>query len=440
MAQVLSAFTLSLTVIFMGASLWLASPFSSSSSSCLSPSSSSTSSCSLSSSTRSAWQTTCAAPLQKRVRTPWTPSHLPQTMTLRKHDFKNNPKEQHVLNFQVVHWIMQLTMLIALRCRLHLCSSPDQKTCFQEHPTPSQTLNTPNAPHPPATQHLTQHPTTAQQPNTRPSTQHRTTEPPNTPTPDPTAQHPNNPSCGKPHPMEGKEGSTTEKKREKRNSTQRRRPGSTAQQKTREKAARPSTPPKGGAVKAAPPCWNVDLTRTPNRCKGTAIRPAWNVEVVPKRKYFRFRPARTFACSTRRDDALSAGPPGKRFSMDQQQQQTVTCATTCGSGQGNGTFDSCRKLGEIFQNCEETQQISKIQFRIPKPLHRKSIFELSREVPLWFSSSCFYFLFFSFFFSFFSFLLMFSLFSSLFSFSQRNRKISETWHVKTFITLIHVTI
>ena len=27
----------------------------------------------------------------------------------------------------------QLTMLITLRCRLHRCSSPDQKTCFQEH-------------------------------------------------------------------------------------------------------------------------------------------------------------------------------------------------------------------------------------------------------------------------------------------------------------------
>ena len=46
------------------------SPFSSTSSSCLSPSSSSTSSCPLSASTRSAWQTTCAASLQKKVRTP----------------------------------------------------------------------------------------------------------------------------------------------------------------------------------------------------------------------------------------------------------------------------------------------------------------------------------------------------------------------------------
>ena len=43
--------------------------------SCLSPSSSSTSSCSLSSSTRRSRQT-CAASLQKRLRTPWTPSLL----------------------------------------------------------------------------------------------------------------------------------------------------------------------------------------------------------------------------------------------------------------------------------------------------------------------------------------------------------------------------
>ena len=69
-------------VIHMAHSLWLASPLSTStSSSCLSPSSSSTSSCSLSSCTRSAWQTTCAAPLQKRVRTPWTPSSLTQVMS-----------------------------------------------------------------------------------------------------------------------------------------------------------------------------------------------------------------------------------------------------------------------------------------------------------------------------------------------------------------------
>ena len=51
------------------------SPFSSACSPCLSPSSSSTSSCSLSSTTRSSWQT-CAAPLQKRVRTPLMPPPL----------------------------------------------------------------------------------------------------------------------------------------------------------------------------------------------------------------------------------------------------------------------------------------------------------------------------------------------------------------------------
>ena len=71
MAQVLSAFTFSPTVIFHGRilfdsllhSLLLPLP-----PVCHRPSSS-TSSCSLSSTTRSSWQT-CAAPLQKRVRTP----------------------------------------------------------------------------------------------------------------------------------------------------------------------------------------------------------------------------------------------------------------------------------------------------------------------------------------------------------------------------------
>ena len=65
------------TVIFMGAPLWLVSFSTSTFSSCQSPSSSSTSSCSLSSTTRSSWQT-CAAPLQKIIRTPWTPSPLTQ--------------------------------------------------------------------------------------------------------------------------------------------------------------------------------------------------------------------------------------------------------------------------------------------------------------------------------------------------------------------------
>ena len=69
MAQVLSAFTF-IHSHPHGLLLDSTSPLStSSSSSCLSPSSSSTSSCSLSSPTRRAWQT-CAAPLQKGVRTP----------------------------------------------------------------------------------------------------------------------------------------------------------------------------------------------------------------------------------------------------------------------------------------------------------------------------------------------------------------------------------
>ena len=80
MAQVLSAFIVTHGHIHGRTSLTRFSPSASSSSSCLSPSSSSTSSCSLSSTTRSSWQT-CAAPLQKRVRTPWTPSPLSQPVT-----------------------------------------------------------------------------------------------------------------------------------------------------------------------------------------------------------------------------------------------------------------------------------------------------------------------------------------------------------------------
>ena len=47
-----------------------------------------------------------------------TPTHT-QSMTLREHNFKNNPKEQHAFKFLVVHRIMQLTMLVTLRCCLH---------------------------------------------------------------------------------------------------------------------------------------------------------------------------------------------------------------------------------------------------------------------------------------------------------------------------------
>ena len=80
MAQVLSAFIVIHGHIHGRTSLTRFSFSTSTFSSCLSPSSSSTSSCSLSSTTRSSWQT-CAAPLQKRVRTPWTPSPLTQVMS-----------------------------------------------------------------------------------------------------------------------------------------------------------------------------------------------------------------------------------------------------------------------------------------------------------------------------------------------------------------------
>ena len=76
MAQVLSDFTLHPWCHPHGASS-LTRPLPSffTVSSCPSPSSSSIPSCSLSSTTRSSWQV-CATPLQKRVRTPWTPSPL----------------------------------------------------------------------------------------------------------------------------------------------------------------------------------------------------------------------------------------------------------------------------------------------------------------------------------------------------------------------------
>ena len=75
--------SLSPTVINMAHSPWFDFSLSTSTfSSCLSPSSSATSSCSLSSTARSSWQT-CAAPLQKRVRTPWTPSPLTHFLTVK---------------------------------------------------------------------------------------------------------------------------------------------------------------------------------------------------------------------------------------------------------------------------------------------------------------------------------------------------------------------
>ena len=46
-----------------------------------------------------------------------TPIHT-QTMTLRKHDFKNNPKKQYAFYFQMVHRIMQLTITNACHTSL----------------------------------------------------------------------------------------------------------------------------------------------------------------------------------------------------------------------------------------------------------------------------------------------------------------------------------
>ena len=53
--------------------------------------------------------------------------HAPQIIKRHwsKHAFRNNPKEQYAFNLLLVHWILQFTMLITLRCTLHRCSSRD---------------------------------------------------------------------------------------------------------------------------------------------------------------------------------------------------------------------------------------------------------------------------------------------------------------------------
>ena len=84
-------------------------------------------------------------------------------MNTNKRRMKND-----AFNFQVVHWIIQLTLLTTLHCRLHRCPSPDQRTCFSRTPK-----------HNPDTKHPTRPPTT-QPPNTPPTTQPPNTQPPNT--------------------------------------------------------------------------------------------------------------------------------------------------------------------------------------------------------------------------------------------------------------------
>ena len=68
-------------------------------------------------------------PHTTHTRTDTTTHNHPPTQhtthTHHKHDFKNNPKEQYAFNFQMVHPIMQLTMLVILHCHLHRCLSQD---------------------------------------------------------------------------------------------------------------------------------------------------------------------------------------------------------------------------------------------------------------------------------------------------------------------------
>ena len=64
-----------------------------------------------------------------------------------------------------------------------------------------------------------------------------------------------------------------------------------------------------------------------NRCEGTATRAAWNVTIVPKRRYLRYQ----HGCSLARRDETTRYLPGRLASVspsiNQQQQQTVRCAT-----------------------------------------------------------------------------------------------------------------
>ena len=172
------------------------------------------------------------------------------------------------------------------------------------------------------------------------------------------------------------------KEEEKRNSTQRRRPSSTAQHKTRVKAAPPRTPPERRASKAAPLCWNVDLTQT--------LKSMWRYSHTCSLKFWNCAKEKVSSLQTSTDvrlldetrrRAICRAAQQSVFSMNQR--TTVICTTTCGSG--NGAFDCCRQLREIFRNCKETQQISKkIKFRIPKLFFfsKNQFFELSREVLL----------------------------------------------------------
>ena len=66
--------------------------------------------------------------------------------------------ERKVWQLRYEFGILQLKMLITLRCCLHRCSSPDQRTCFQERPN-----------------HPTHHPTPNPRPNAKPN--HPTREP-----------------------------------------------------------------------------------------------------------------------------------------------------------------------------------------------------------------------------------------------------------------------
>ena len=260
---------------------------------------------------------------------------------------------------------MQLTMLVTIRCCLHhkktFLKQKTRKTaraiCVQlsngslNHTTRNvdHTSLSPSSLFEPKLENMLsrtpQHPSNTQQQNTNAKHNHpshdpvRNTEPPNTPTPDPTAQHPNNPtpnpSCGvakhhdpkkeeakQHHPTEEKGNPPKGGKGRQHNNTQRRRPSSTT---VLERGSHADT--------------EIDENVQPY------VQPE-NVESVPK-------------LQTSTDVRLLDETRRRAICRAAQQaflhESTTTniCATTCGSGQGNGT--NCVRNFEVVKKPNKFQ-------------------------------------------------------------------------------------
>ena len=198
-----------------------------------------------------------------------------------------------------------------------------RKHAFKKHPNTNPDTQHPKRPHPLSHTNTPPH---TQQPNTNAKTQPPNTRPSNlTPQqPDPTAQHPNTPTTQHPTHHVGWQSNHDPKKEEAKQHHPTEEKGKTDPKEGKESSTQAAPPnrrqgrqqlhpvhhPKGGAGKAAPLCWNVDLARTPISMK---------------------------VLDETRRRALCWAAPTSVFSTNQQTtNKTTTCATTCGSGQGNG--------------------------------------------------------------------------------------------------------